>query len=61
MLKLFSVLRRIPIGPDDLVVQAYDHLEKARDNEDIAAVMAAWAAVASAEVQIAAYLKEHRG
>lgn len=60
MLKLFSSLRRIPIDPDDLVVRAYDHLEKAKDNEDIASVMAAWAAVASAEIRLAEYLKAHR-
>ncbi|MFH8748321.1 hypothetical protein ACH4GK_19330 [Streptomyces rimosus] len=53
-------LRQIRTAPDDLVLEADEHLRQAvscEDTEDYAA-MTAYAAVASAMVTLAAYLRD---
>ncbi|WJV51778.1 hypothetical protein [Streptomyces flavofungini] len=58
--RLVSPLRRIDADPDKLVEDAYWLLKEAEKNKGVWPVMTAFTSMATAKVQIAQYLKEHR-
>ncbi|MFE7120845.1 hypothetical protein ACFU99_35995 [Streptomyces sp. NPDC057654] len=60
-MKLFSPLRSIRVTPDELALEAHDHLERAGVHEQYEehAAMTAQATVARAKVALADYLRTH--
>ncbi|MGW5679031.1 hypothetical protein ACWEV4_28805 [Streptomyces sp. NPDC003860] len=58
--RLVSPLRRINADPDKLVEEAYAHIAEAERNHGLWPAMSALTDLATAKVQVAQYLKEHR-
>ncbi|WP_413804237.1 hypothetical protein [Streptomyces sp. OE57] len=59
--RLTSPLRHIDADPDQLVLEAYQLLQDAKKNHGVWPAMAAYTGMATVKIQIAQYLKEHRG
>ncbi|MEU5900263.1 hypothetical protein [Streptomyces venezuelae] len=59
--RLTNPLRTIDADPDDLVHEAYELLRQAEKNEGNWPAMTAYTGKATAKIQLAQYLKEHRG
>ncbi|WP_445520966.1 hypothetical protein [Streptomyces sp. NEAU-174] len=59
--RLTSPLRHIDADPDQLVLEAYKLLRDAEKNHGVWPEMTAYTGMATVKIQIAQYLKEHRG
>ncbi|MFF1498089.1 hypothetical protein [Streptomyces sp. NPDC058304] len=58
--RMVSPLRRIDAEPDELVADAYQLLKRAEENNGLWPAMSAYTGLASAKIQLAQYLQEHR-
>jgi len=55
-----SKLRRINVDPDELAVDAFEHLKVAQSPYNTADVRLVEAGIANAQLQLAHYLKTHK-